>query len=272
VRRYYCTSLKERHLRWRFTVAENLCTDGSIVQTYQSKQSGALSNTLSHWALIVPTGRAHNSHECRMDCRKAGADNTSIFSTRRWSNEVSRFLVGEPSTTVPPARLYDEYDESDESKDGCGGVDWWKYVLKEAVKSNKMLHELARDVRGVELKRGKALTLTQYKAIYSKWEESSLRFLRKGHDYFTEFLSKLSLVTMPKGQTLESAFQRSKARQTPSKVLDVPSENLRLLASLCRELQEMFDDQPIMLCQTAIAKLAEPAIKNVKATRYFYIE
>ena len=44
-----------------------------------------------------------------------------------------------------PARLYDEldeYDEVDESKDGCGGVCWWEYVLKKAGTSNKMLHEL----------------------------------------------------------------------------------------------------------------------------------
>src|SRR5207248_8102821 len=135
-----------------------------------------------------------------------------------------------------PARLYDEvdeYDELDESKDGCGGVEWWKYLLKEPSTSNRMLHELARDVRGVELKRGKPLTLTQYKTIYSKWEEPSLRFLRKKHDYFTEFLSKLSIVTMPKGETLESALKRSQNRQPPSKVLGVSNGGLQSLASLC---------------------------------------
>ena len=128
-----------------------------------------------------------------------------------------------------------------------------------------MLHELARDVRGVELKRGKQLTLTQYKTIFSHWEDASLRFLRKGHDYFIEFLSKLSLVTMPKGETLESAFERSERREPPSKVLDVPSKGLQSLASLCRELQEMFGDQPIMLCQTAIAqlfKVSQPTVSE----------
>ena len=116
--------------------------------------------------------------------------------------------------------------------------------------------------------------------------------MRKGHDYFTEFLAKLSIVTMPKGETLESAFERAKHRQLPLKVWDVPSNELRLFASVCRELQEMFGS--IMLCQTAIARLfrvsqqtisdwiralktlhvlrlAEPAIKNVKAARYYFI-
>jgi hypothetical protein len=100
---------------------------------------------------------------------------------------------------------------------------------------------------------------------------------------------------MPKGETLESAFQRSERRQPPSKVSLVPNKGLQSLASLCRELQEMFGDQPIMLCQTSIArlfkvtqqtisdwiralrtldvlKLAEPAIKNARAARYYFIE
>jgi hypothetical protein len=99
---------------------------------------------------------------------------------------------------------------------------------------------------------------------------------------------------MPKGETLESAFRRSERRQPPSNVSLVSCKGLRSLASLCRELQEMFGDQPIMLCQTSIAKvltvsqqtistwifalrtlnvlrLAEAAIPNARAARYFYI-
>ena len=187
------------------------------------------------------------------------------------------------------------YEELDEPKHGCGGVCWWKYVLKEPGTSNKMLHQLARAVRGVEVRRGKALTLTQYKMIYGKWEVPSRRFLREGHDYLTEFLPKLSLVTMPQGETLQSAFQRLKSRQIPSEVLLLANKGVQSFASLCCELQEMFHDQPIMLCQTAIAelfkvsqqtisdwirvlrtlhalRLAEPAVKQVKAARYYFIE
>ena len=100
---------------------------------------------------------------------------------------------------------------------------------------------------------------------------------------------------MPKGETLESAFERSERKEPPSRVSLVPNKGLQSLASLCRELQEMFGDQPIMLCQTAIAelfkvsqptisewirvlrtlevlKLAEPAIPNCRAARYYFIE
>jgi len=200
-------------------------------------------------------------------------------------------------TAAPSLQLYDEseeYDEVDESKDGCGGVKWRKYVLNKGHTSDTILFELAREVRGVEQRRGKSLTVTQYKAICDKWEDASRRFLRKGHDYFPEFLAKLDRVTMPKGETLETAFRRAQHREPPSKVGPVRNKGLRLLASLCQELQYLYGDQPIMLCQTSVAKLfpvtqqtistwihalkalqvlrlAEPAVKNARAARYHFI-
>jgi hypothetical protein len=200
-------------------------------------------------------------------------------------------------TAAPSEQLYDEYeeyDELDESKDGWGGVEWWQYVLKKPRTSYKMLHELARDVRGVEKRRGKPLTVAQYKTICDKWADASRPFLRKGVDYFAKFLAKLDCVTMPKGETLATAFKRAKHRQPPSKVLLAPKQ-LQLLASLSRELQEMAGDLPIMLHQESIAKLfalsqqtisewiralktlqvlrlAEPAVKKARAARYYFTE
>ena len=190
----------------------------------------------------------------------------------------------------------EELDEVDEAKDGCGGVWWQPYVLTRASSSNKMLHELARELRGEEAKRGAKFSATQYKLIFDKWTNASRAFLRVGHDYFTEFLAKLDCVTVPKGETLEAAFERAKRREPPPKVLLNPNEGVRLLASLCRELQEMCRDQPIMLHQLSIAKLfghshwrnignwimalktlgvlrlAEAAIPTARAARYFYID
>jgi hypothetical protein len=192
--------------------------------------------------------------------------------------------------------FHDEVDELDEAEDGCGGVVWQPYVLKKPQTSNKMLHELAREIRGVERKRGKKLNVAHYKSIFDKWESASRPFLRGGQDYFTEFLAKLDRVTVPKGETLQAAFERAKRRQPPAKVLLIRNEGVRLLASLCRELQEMSGDEPFMLCQMSVAKLfghsshrtisnriralktlevlklAEVAIPNSRAARYFYIE
>ena len=158
----------------------------------------------------------------------------------------------------------DEVDEVDEAEDGWGGVCVEKYVLRRAGTSNKQLLELAREVRGVEKKRGKRFSVTQYKLIFQKWERKSKPFLRAGHDYFVEFLAKLDLVLFPKGETLNAAFKRAKRKEPPSKVADVSNKNVRLLASLCRELQEMMRDRPIMLHQASIAKLfGQPDHRNV---------
>ena len=190
----------------------------------------------------------------------------------------------------------EEHDEVDEAKDGCGGVEWESYVLKKRGTSNKELHELAREIKGVEKRRGARLSATQYKMIFGKWEFESRPFLRQGHDYFTEFLAKLDCVTIPKGETLEAAFERAKQREAPAKLSVIPNSKVRLFASLCRELQEMAGDQPIMLHQESLAKLfghsshrtvsnwiralktmgvlklAEAAVANARAARYFYIE
>jgi hypothetical protein len=148
----------------------------------------------------------------------------------------------------------EEDDEVDEAKDGCG-VCVEKYVLTRAGTSNKTLHELAREVKGIESRRRRRFSLAQYEAIFQKWERPSKAFLRAGHDYFIEFLAKLDSVLVPKGETLQAAFERAKNRPPPPKVSAISNKGVQLLASVCRELQEMMGDQPIMLHQASIAKL-----------------
>lgn len=111
-----------------------------------------------------------------------------------------------------------------------------------------------------------------------------------------DYDSAFRLRTVPKGETLQAAFERAKDREPPSKVLLIPNKAVRLLASLCRELQEMAGSQPFVLHQLSVAKLfghsdhrnisnwiralkalgmlklAEAAIANARAARYFYIE
>ena len=189
----------------------------------------------------------------------------------------------------------EEDDDVDEAQDGCCGVVWQAYVLKKAQTSNKQLHELAREVKGVQKRLGSELTDQQYKTIFDKWAAASKPFLRPGHDYFTEFLAKLDCVTVPKGETLTGAFERAKRREPPEKVMISQNQGIRLFSSLCRELQEMASDQPIMLCQMSLARLfghsSHRTISNwiralkilgmltiverwkpSKATRYFFTE
>ncbi len=190
----------------------------------------------------------------------------------------------------------EEYDEVDELKDGCGCVGWQKYVLRAPHTSNKLLHELAREIRGVETRQGKRLTIAHYQSIFDHWQAASKPFLRGDHDYFADLLAKLDCVTVPKGETLKAALERAKSAECPAKLLIIGSPHLRLFGCLCRELQMMAGDQPIKLHQLSLAKLfghshwrtignwikalktlqmlrlAEPAIPNARAARYFYIE
>lgn len=190
----------------------------------------------------------------------------------------------------------EEIDEAEEGEDVSRWVGVAEYVLRKARTSNKMLHELARAVRGVEMRRGKPFSSLGYKTIFDQWEAPSKPFLRVGQDYFTEFLTKLDYVTNPKGVTLESAFERAKRAEPPEKVLVSDNDGIRTLASLCRELQEMAGDQPIMLVQERIAKLfghgnhrnisnwisalkslgvlrlVEQAVPGKRAARYIYQE
>jgi hypothetical protein len=211
--------------------------------------------------------------------------------------KLAESWIEDVASLVTAEAFHDEVEEHDEVKeveDGCGGVAWQAHVLKKSRTSNKWLHELAREIRGVEKRRGKKLSAAQYKAIFDKWEVASQPFLRAGHDYFTEFLAKLDCVTIPKGETLKAAFARAKAKLPPAKILIHHNKEVHLLASLCRELQEMAGDQPLMLCQMSVAKLfghsshrnisnwikvlktldmlkvAEPWSRG-KATRYFYV-
>src|SRR5262249_26451166 len=96
--------------------------------------------------------------------------------------------------------------------DGWREVDWEQYVLKKPNTSNKLLHELAREVRGVEKRRGRKFSVRQYRSIFCKRANVSAPFLRRGHDYFVEFLAKLDCVTVPKGETLQAAFERARLR------------------------------------------------------------
>ena len=166
--------------------------------------------------------------------------------------------IEKPPDSIPAKGFHDEaeeVDEVDEVKDGCGGVRWQLYVLKKKQTSNKLLHELAREVKGVEKSRGKRLSAAQYETIYNKWEAASRPYLRPAVDYFTEFLAKLDCVRVPKGETLKAAYDRAKGKSPPNILLCHPNPDVRLFASLCRELQEMAGDQPFMLCQMSVARL-----------------
>ena len=58
-----------------------------------------------------------------------------------------------------------------------------------------------------------------YGTIFTHWETASKAFLRPGNDYFTDLLAKLDCVTVPKGETLEAAFERARQAAPPASLL-----------------------------------------------------
>ncbi len=190
-----------------------------------------------------------------------------------------------------------EVKEENEDKDGwvwvCG-VDLSDCIVTCPKTSNRLLHTLARKVRGFERTRGRMLSLLQYYTIFERWELASKSYLR-ATDYLTEFLAKLDSVKVPEGATLAAAFLKTKSHSAPAKLEKHPSSSVQHFGSLCRELSVMSNGQPIMLSQSAIAKLfeceprticnwikalktirllsvAKPAIPKKTAATYYYLD
>jgi len=155
----------------------------------------------------------------------------------------------------------EEVQEDDEYEDGVCVVGVWgeingqECVLTKSGTSNRLLHLLARKVKGVEARAGKSFSLKQYQAVFKKWETASRPFLRSGNDYLSEFLAKLSCVKVPEGETLSEAFRKAQGAHTPAKLQDYPNAVVQHFGCLCRELHSMSNGQPIMLAQKPIAEL-----------------
>lgn len=114
--------------------------------------------------------------------------------------------------------------------------------------------------------------------------------------YFTEFLAKLNFVTVPKGETLQVAFERAKHREptlkgspdsasgsaVTGKPLSRASRNgggstLHAMPNERCEIVRTFLAQDNLQLDSGtktleVLKLAEAAIPNARAARYFYVE
>ncbi|MDX2079229.1 MAG: hypothetical protein SFU53_00450 [Terrimicrobiaceae bacterium] len=189
-----------------------------------------------------------------------------------------------------------ESEEVNEDKDGWAwveGDDISDCVLTSTGTSNRLLHKLARRVRGFEKARGFPLSPEQYRAIFGRWKRASEPYLGNA-DYLTEFLSKLDSVKVPEGESLAAAFDRAAAGAIPAALADYPPE-LQILGAFCRELAAGANGGPILLAQAPIAKLlgctphsvsnrikalktlgilrvATPAIARKKAATYWFQE
>lgn len=113
--------------------------------------------------------------------------------------------------------------------------------------SNTKLFALVREIRGMEFRRkGKFRPETQAQIAHA-WIKVSRPFLTPGKDYFTDYCCKYEAVRHPKGATLAAALERAEVGVPPTRALLHPNPEFHLLASLCRELQQVTPNRPFFL-------------------------
>jgi hypothetical protein len=112
--------------------------------------------------------------------------------------------------------------------------------------SNAPLFDLAREIRGMESRLQLRFTTKLTAEIVRRWKEVNNAHLLPGHDYHAELLDKLSFVRKPAGAVLAEALACARHKPPLTQTLGF-SEELQLLARLCRELQRRAGNNPFFL-------------------------
>ena len=112
--------------------------------------------------------------------------------------------------------------------------------------SNAPLFDLAREIRGMESRLQLRFTTKLTAEIVRRWKEVNNAHLLPGRDYHAELLDKLSFVRKPAGAVLAEALACARHKPPLTQTLGF-SEELQLLARLCRELQRRARNKPFFL-------------------------
>jgi hypothetical protein len=121
--------------------------------------------------------------------------------------------------------------------------------------NNTSLLKLARLVKSYEETIGRPATHRELEFVFDRWCSLSHIFWRSGltrDDYYAEFLEVYSYAH--KGLTIELAVSRAKAAPLPN-VEGFKDEKIRLLAAICREMQEITDAEPFFLPARLLGKI-----------------
>jgi hypothetical protein len=119
---------------------------------------------------------------------------------------------------------------------------------------NRPLFMLAHKVRSIEEERNVRFSPDVLAQVVDRWKASNDGVLEDDHDYFTEFVDKLSLVHYPSGHALANAVEIAKGRVPPKHTVHM-SRDVQLLACLCAVLQDQARDRPFFLDGRSAARL-----------------
>jgi DNA-binding transcriptional ArsR family regulator len=116
--------------------------------------------------------------------------------------------------------------------------------------NNASLFKLGRLVRTFEGMIGRLATEEELEFVFDRWCLVARDFWRPGltrDDYWAEFLEAYSYARMGLDENpIEVAVSRAKAAPLPQ-VRGFTDERIRLLAAICREMQELTKDNPFFL-------------------------
>ena len=198
------------------------------------------------WKIPLPSGLLPV-----VDSRGAGL-------CRDWSCTENTETTERPEMTQPT----EPTDENRANRPGSGwplGFDVGEFVAS-AVPSNrhqnhKLLFRLARAVKALEKRFGRELSQTELRELFDGWYDRAAPFLREGQsrdEYWFEFLEGYEHVKYPLGEeVITKAWEKAQRSSSPRIAMQFESSEIRLVVSLCRELQRVAGRQAFYLsCRT----------------------
>jgi hypothetical protein len=116
--------------------------------------------------------------------------------------------------------------------------------------NNSSLFKLARVVISYEGKVGRRATNAEKESVFARWSERARPFWRAGltrDDYYAEFLEAYGYAQIGLDENpIETAASQAKATPLPN-VPGFTNQRIRLLAAICRELQNITRGSPFFL-------------------------
>jgi len=133
--------------------------------------------------------------------------------------------------------------------------------------NHSCLFKLARGMKGLEAQSGTSLSPKKKEEMFDQWYQYN-RFLREGQsweDYYFELLASYDGVQFPLAQedVLKSALENARSSTPPPETTHFEDKRMKLLASICRELQLMAGDRPFFIsCRNAAALVGQISHKT----------
>ena len=196
------------------------------------------------------------------------------FARIVWPKEIINPPQLESQLLVTATEEPDESEESEDTKDTkeldevCLCL-FSVHSVEDAVRvaaptaphqNYKLALILGRAVKALEAQAGKLFTPQQHIDLHKQWLERADQFLRPEHSkeyYFMEYLNAYKLAKYPLGSfVLAHALEAAKKKPISPDVLTwAKTPDVRLLAAICRELQNFHGDNPFFLSGRMVQKI-----------------